>query len=43
MALAERLTPEVVIMDLSIGEMDGGQATKLILEKGLVIPTINKE
>lgn len=34
-ALAERLTPDVVIMDLSIGEVDGGQATKMILEKGI--------
>jgi len=34
-ALAERLKPEVVIMDLSIGEIDGGQATKMIIEKGI--------
>lgn len=34
-ALAERLKPTVVVMDLSIGEMDGGQATKLLIEKGI--------
>ncbi len=34
-ALAERLKPHVVVMDLSIGEVDGGQATKLLIEKGI--------
>src|SRR5688572_23686895 len=34
-ALAEKLTPDVVVMDLSIGEMDGGQATKILIEKGV--------
>jgi DNA-binding NarL/FixJ family response regulator len=33
--MAERLKPEVVVMDLSIGEVDGGQATKMIIEKGI--------
>ena len=31
--LAERLKPHVVVMDLSIGEVDGGQATKLLIER----------
>jgi DNA-binding NarL/FixJ family response regulator len=34
-ALAERLKPHVVVMDLSIGEVDGGQATKMLIEKGV--------
>lgn len=33
--LAERLNPHVIVMDLSIGEVDGGQATKMLIEKGL--------
>ncbi|HEY3258002.1 MAG TPA: response regulator transcription factor, partial [Gemmatimonadaceae bacterium] len=33
-ALAERLTPDVVVMDLSMGEMDGITATKTLIEKG---------
>lgn len=33
--MAERLKPEVVIMDLSIGEVDGGEATKMLIEKGI--------
>ncbi len=33
-ALAERLTPDVVVMDLSMGEMDGITATKTLVEKG---------
>jgi two-component system, NarL family, response regulator NreC len=33
--LAERLTPDVVLMDLSMDEMDGTAATKAIVEKGL--------
>lgn len=33
--MAERLKPQVVIMDLSIGEVDGGQATKMLIEKGI--------
>jgi DNA-binding NarL/FixJ family response regulator len=32
-ALAERLSPDVVIMDLSMPEMDGSAATKAILAK----------
>ncbi len=34
-ALAERLKPHVVIMDLSIGEVDGGEATKMLIAKGI--------
>ena len=34
-ALAERLKPHVVVMDLSIGEVDGGEATKMLIEKGI--------
>lgn len=34
-ALAERLNPDVVIMDLSMDEMDGGAATREIVKKGL--------
>ncbi len=34
-AMAERLKPTVVVMDLSIGEVDGGQATKMLIEKGV--------
>lgn len=33
--MAERLKPEVVIMDLSIGEVDGGEATRMLIEKGI--------
>jgi DNA-binding NarL/FixJ family response regulator len=33
-ALAERLNPDVVVMDLSMGEMDGITATKTLVEKG---------
>ena len=35
-ALAERLNPDVIVMDLSMDEMDGATATKEILAKGLV-------
>ena len=34
-AMAERLKPSVVIMDLSIGEVDGGEATRMLIEKGI--------
>ena len=34
-ALTERLRPEVTIMDLTMGEMDGTQATKEIVARGL--------
>ena len=34
-ALAERLKPDVVVMDLSMGKMDGRAATKAIVSKGL--------
>ena len=34
-ALAERLNPDVVVMDLSMGEADGTTATKEIVAKGL--------
>jgi len=34
-AMAERVKPTVVVMDLSIGEVDGGQATKMLVEKGV--------
>ena len=34
-ALAERLNPHVVVMDLSMGEADGTTATKEIVAKGL--------
>jgi DNA-binding NarL/FixJ family response regulator len=34
-ALAERLKPHVVVMDLSIGEVDGGESTKMLIEKGI--------
>ena len=34
-ALAERLNPDVVVMDLSMGEADGTAATKEIVAKGL--------
>ena len=34
-ALAERLKPDVIVMDLSMDQMDGSTATKLIVEKGL--------
>jgi DNA-binding NarL/FixJ family response regulator len=33
-ALAERVNPDVVVMDLSMGEMDGITATKTLAEKG---------
>jgi two-component system, NarL family, response regulator NreC len=33
--LAERFKPDVVVMDLSMGEMDGTAATKEIVAKGL--------
>ena len=33
--MAERLKPEVVVMDLSIGDVDGGEATKMLIEKGI--------
>ena len=34
-ALVERLKPDVIVMDLSMGEMDGTTATKEIVAKGL--------
>jgi DNA-binding NarL/FixJ family response regulator len=34
-ALAERLNPDVVVMDLSMGGADGAEATKEIVAKGL--------
>ena len=34
-ALAERLNPDVIVMDLSMGEADGTAATKEIVAKGL--------
>ena len=33
-ALAERFNPDVIVMDLSMGEMDGIQATKALTAKG---------
>ncbi|MGI9076050.1 MAG: response regulator [Gemmatimonadaceae bacterium] len=33
-ALADRLDPDVIIMDLSMGEMDGAAATREIIAKG---------
>lgn len=33
-ALAERFHPDVIVMDLSMGEMDGIQATKTLTAKG---------
>ncbi len=33
-ALAERLKPDLVVMDLTMGEMDGTAATKALVEKG---------
>ena len=33
-ALAERFHPDVIVMDLSMGEMDGIQATKALAAKG---------
>jgi DNA-binding NarL/FixJ family response regulator len=33
-ALAERFNPDVIVMDLSMGEMDGIQATKALAAKG---------
>ena len=34
-ALAERLSPDVIVMDLSMDQMDGSAATKEIVAKGL--------
>ena len=34
-ALAERLNPDVIVMDLSMDQMDGSTATKEIVAKGL--------
>lgn len=34
-ALAERLKPDVAVMDLSMPEMDGREATREIVAKGL--------
>ena len=34
-ALAERLTPDVIVMDLSMDQMDGSTATREIVAKGL--------
>lgn len=34
-ALAERLNPDVIVMDLSMEQMDGGTATREIVKKGL--------
>ena len=34
-ALAERLKPEVIVMDLSMEQMDGSTATREIVKKGL--------
>jgi len=34
-AMAERSKPTVVVMDLSIGEVDGGQATQMLVAKGI--------
>jgi len=33
LSLAERLDPDVIVMDLSMGEMDGAEATKEIVAK----------
>ena len=33
LSLAERLDPDVIVMDLSMGEMDGGEATKQLVGK----------
>ncbi|MGA1417257.1 MAG: ATP-binding protein [Gemmatimonadaceae bacterium] len=33
--MAERLKPTVVVMDLSIGEVNGGEATKMLVAKGI--------
>jgi two-component system, NarL family, response regulator NreC len=33
--LAEKLKPTVVVMDLSIGEVDGGEATKMLIDRGI--------
>ena len=30
-SLAERLDPDVIVMDLSMGEMDGAEATKALV------------
>ena len=32
-SLAERLDPDVIVMDLSMGEMDGAEATKELVGK----------
>lgn len=32
-SLAERLDPDVIVMDLSMGEMDGAEATKALVGK----------
>jgi len=34
-ALAERLDPDVIVMDLSMGEMDGATATRELVSKGV--------
>lgn len=34
LTLAERLDPDVIIMDLSMGEMDGAEATRQLVAKG---------
>ena len=34
-SLAERLDPDVIVMDLSMGEMDGITATKEMVEKNI--------
>jgi len=33
LSLAERLDPDVIVMDLSMGEMDGADATRALVEK----------
>jgi DNA-binding NarL/FixJ family response regulator len=35
LSLAERLDPDVIIMDLSMGEMDGAAATRELVTKGV--------
>lgn len=34
LSLAERLDPDVIVMDLSMGEMDGADATRALVAKG---------
>jgi len=34
-AMVERLDPDVLVMDLSMGEMDGITATKTLVDKGV--------